>query len=304
MSLRIAVVSTSFPRDEDDPSGHFVRASVRQLERQGHRVEVIAPAPGGAFGWPGVTARLRERPLRAVDAAGWIVRARSSLSRMSVDRVEAHWALPCGWPIGVAARAELEVVSHGGDVRLLASTPRPVRGLVVGAIASRAMAWRFVSTALLDALLEGLDRPLRTLVERIARVEAPPLDLPELADLGGAIALRRRELEGRRIAVSVGRLVPGKRVEQAIAYVRSRSDLDVLYVVGDGPERERLEVAANDQGVDVRFVGTVGRRDALTWIGAADVLVHASRAEGLSTVIREANALGTPVVWVGDRPAP
>jgi|HubBroStandDraft_2_1064218.scaffolds.fasta_scaffold42255_2 teichuronic acid biosynthesis glycosyltransferase TuaC len=295
MSLRIAVVSTSYPRDEDDPSGHFVRADVRHLEGQGHQVVVMAPPPGGAFGWPGAAARLRQRPLRALEAAAWIARARVSLARMGVDRVVAHWAVPCGWPIGVGAQGELEVVSHGGDVRLLSSLPRGSGGRVVRAIASRATVWRFVSTALLDALLEPLDRTTRARVARIARIEAPRLDLPEL---GVAIALRRRELDGRRVAVSVGRLVPGKRVDRAIAYVRSRSDLDVLYVVGDGPERARLETAANRQGVDVRFVGAVGRRDALTWIGAADVLIHASRAEGLSTVIREAEALGTPVVRV------
>jgi glycosyltransferase involved in cell wall biosynthesis len=299
--LSIAVVSTSYPRDEDDPSGHFVRASVRELERQGHRVLVMAPRAGGAFGWPGAAARLRQRPLRALEAAAWIARTRRSLSRMKVDRVVAHWALPCGWPVGVAARGELEVVSHGGDVRLLASMPRGARGAVVEAIASRASAWRFVSSALLQALLERIDRSARTRVERIARVEASPLDLP---DVSGAIALRRRELGARRVAVSVGRLVPGKSVERAIEYVRSRSDLDVLYVVGDGPERGRLEDLALRRRVDVRFVGAVGRRDALTWIGAADVLVHASRAEGLSTVVREAEAVGTPVVWVDDPRAP
>jgi teichuronic acid biosynthesis glycosyltransferase TuaC len=297
MSLRIAVVSTSYPRDEDDPSGHFVRTDVRRLERQGHRVVVMAPPPGGAFGWPGAAARLRQRPLRALEATAWIARTRISLSRMALDGVVAHWAVPCAWPIGVAARGQLEVVSHGGDVRLLSALPRDACGSVVRAIASRATAWRFVSAALLDALLESLDRATRALVERIARVEAPLLDLP---DLGGAIALRRREFDGRHVAVSVGRLVPGKRVERAIDYVRSRRDLDVLYVVGDGPERRRLEDVAGRASVDVRFVGAVGRRDALTWIGAADVLVHASTAEGLSTVIREAKALGTPVVLIAD----
>ncbi len=45
----------------------------------------------------------------------------------------------------------------------------------------------------------------------------------------------------------------------------------------------------------MRFLGTTSRREALSWIGAADELVHASRIEGLSTVIREAERLGTSV---------
>jgi glycosyltransferase involved in cell wall biosynthesis len=150
----------------------------------------------------------------------------------------------------------------------------------------------------MDELLCALDRRTRSLVERIAVIEAPALDLP---DLGEAVARRREELAGRRVAVSVGRLVPGKRVDRAIDHFRSRPDLDVLYVVGDGPERARLDRAARRHGADVRFVGEVGRRDALVWIGAADLLIHASRAEGLSTVLREAGALGTPVVRIDER---
>jgi teichuronic acid biosynthesis glycosyltransferase TuaC len=80
--------------------------------------------------------------------------------------------------------------------------------------------------------------------------------------------------------------------------------LDALVVVGDGPERSRLEALARARGVDARFVGRVPRDEALAWIGAADVLIHASEAEGLSTVVREAEALGTPVAVHVDRGAP
>jgi glycosyltransferase involved in cell wall biosynthesis len=289
---RIAIVTTSFPGGAEDPSGHFVRASARALERQGHDVVVVAPRAGGAFGWPGVAARVRERPLRAIEAAAWVARTRTALSRMKADRVVAHWAVPCAWPVGVAAKAELEVVSHGGDVRLLVAMPAVARQAVVRAIAARARAWRFVSAALRDELLASLDAPTRRRVERIAAIEAPPLDLPDVAE---AVARLRGELAGKRVAVSVGRLVPGKRVERAIEYVRSRADLDILYVIGDGPERRRLEAWAERGGAQVRFLGMVSRRDALAWIGAADLLIHASEAEGLSTVLREAEALGTPV---------
>ncbi len=47
--------------------------------------------------------------------------------------------------------------------------------------------------------------------------------------------------------------------------------------------------------MDARFLGKRPRIEALSWIGAADEVVHASRSEGLSTVIREAEELGVPV---------
>jgi glycosyltransferase involved in cell wall biosynthesis len=294
--LHIAVVATSYPRDEEDPAGHFVRASVRALEREGHRVTVVAPSPGGAFGWPGVAARIREQPLRAVGAAAWVARARAAITAMPVDRVIAHWALPCAWPIGVVAKGELQVVSHGGDVRLLRRVPGIARRRAVDAIASRATTWCFASQGLLEEFLGSLHGPTRSRVEGIALVEPPPLEMPDVRD---AIALRRGELGAARVAVSVGRLVAGKRVDRAIAHFRARPDLDVLYVVGDGPERTRLEALADSAGKRVQFIGALPRRETLAWIGAADLLIHASEAEGLSTVLREAEALGTPAAWLG-----
>ena len=300
---RITVVTTSFPASEDDAAGHFVRASARELEREGHRVTVVAPPPGGAFGWPGVAARLRARPQRAIEAATWVARARARVAREDADRVIAHWAVPCAWPIAVASRAPIDVVSHGGDVRLLAALPRPARERVATTIARRATTWSFVSDALLGEWLAGLRGSTRRLVEAIAVVQPPPLDLPDAGALHEAIARRRRSLAGERVAVTVGRLVPTKRVDLAIEHVALRPDVDALIVVGDGPEQQRLERLARSRGVAVRFVGAVGRRDALAWIGAARLLVHASEVEGLSTVVREAEALGTPVVRLQGRDA-
>jgi teichuronic acid biosynthesis glycosyltransferase TuaC len=76
-----------------------------------------------------------------------------------------------------------------------------------------------------------------------------------------------------------------------------------LVVVGDGPLRSRLEGHARARGVDALFVGKTTREEALAWILAADVVLHASRAEGLSTVEREARALGVPFCFVGTVPA-
>jgi teichuronic acid biosynthesis glycosyltransferase TuaC len=298
--MRIAIVTTSYPAEESDPAGHFVRASARDLERQGHRVEVVSPRAGGAFGWPGVAARLRDRPLRAIEAAAWVLHARARIARLDADRVVAHWAVPCGWPIGTAARAPLEVVSHGGDVRFLARLPRAARDRVAGAIAERAFAWSFVSESLLGELLASLRGATLARVERIACVAAPALEMPDVRD---AVARLRRELGTTRTAVSVGRLVASKRVDRAIEHVARARDVDVLVVVGDGPERARLEGLARERGVSTRFVGAVSRHEALAWIGAADALLHASVAEGLSTVVREAEALGTTVVRIGSERA-
>jgi teichuronic acid biosynthesis glycosyltransferase TuaC len=293
--MRIALVTTSWPADEQDPSGHFVRAHARARERRGDIVTVVAPEPGGAFGWPGAAARIRERPLRALGAARWVATARRRVRGLDVDRVVAHWALPCAWPIAAGAKCPIDVVSHGGDVRLLVGLPGAARRAIVRALAARVTSWQFVSADLLEQLFAGLDPATRARVARVAHVEAPPIEIP---DVTSAVAELRRNLGACRVAVSVGRLVPSKRVDRGVEYISRSKDIERLVVIGDGPERPRLERLAQALGVDALFVGTVDRCRALAWIGAADVLIHASEAEGMSTVIREAQALGTRVVHI------
>ena len=291
--MRIAIVTTSWPADEADPSGHFVRTEARELERAGNEVVVVTPEPGGAFGWPGVWARLRERPTRAGAAARWIADASARIRRLQPDRVVAHWAVPCAWPIATSSsRAEIEVVSHGADVRLLVALPRAARRRIALVIGQRARVWRFVSPGLRDLLLDTIDVDARRVVDRIAAVREASIDLP---DVRHAVETKRRTLARRPVAVSVGRLVSTKRVDRAIEHLARSGEARVLVVVGDGPDRPRLERLARERGVEARFVGRVARTEALAWIGAADFLIQASEAEGRSTVVREAEALGTPV---------
>ena len=290
--MRIAVVTTSWPRFEGDPSGHFVEAEVRALAQcgEGHEVVVIA-ADGAAFGWPGLAARVRASPVRLVGAAAWVARARAQVANGKFDKVIAHWAVPSAWPIAMAAGPTLEVVSHGGDVRLLARTPRPLRDLVVRTIASRADAWRFVSQALLESLLAGVAPDVGRLVERVACVAPCAIEVARPTD--DAIAAKRAQV-GAPFAVCVARLVPSKRVEVAIAWADARRR--PLVIVGDGPERASLERAARASGGRVHFAGRTTRPEALAWIASSAELVQPSRTEGLSTVVREAELLGVPVI--------
>jgi glycosyltransferase involved in cell wall biosynthesis len=149
--------------------------------------------------------------------------------------------------------------------------------------------WRFASRTLLEELARALDRDTARTVERVARVVAPRFEMPDVRERSRALRAANGPL-----FVSVGRLVPNKCVHHAIDYARRAGAR--LVVVGDGPERANLEGWA--RGADVRFVGALPRAEALAWIGAADALLFASRKEGLSTVVREAEALGVRVEYL------
>jgi glycosyltransferase involved in cell wall biosynthesis len=161
---------------------------------------------------------------------------------------------------------------------------------------ARTEVWRFVSRPLVDQLLASLDAAGRHGLEAIARVEACPIEIPDVR----AAALEKRALQaGTRLAVCVGRLVASKAVERVIDFVAAKLTPGTrLVVVGEGPLRASLERYARARGVDALFVGQTSRPVALAWIGAADMVLHASLAEGLSTVEREARALSVPFLFV------
>lgn len=95
--------------------------------------------------------------------------------------------------------------------------------------------------------------------------------------------------------VALGRLVPHKRVDRLLA-IWDRVHPEIggrLLVLGDGPERERLEALAGP-GVEMR--GAVSDLEKHEALGSAWLLVHAAQHEGWGIVVTEAAARGTPTL--------
>ena len=120
-------------------------------------------------------------------------------------------------------------------------------------------------------------------------------------------ALRdEHRLRDRRIMLTVGRLIDRKGHDLTLRSLKSLLDTGehVCYViVGDGPERARLERLATDLGVieAVVFTGRVSEEDIAAWYHLADIFVMVSRSdtrdiEGFGIVYLEAAAAGKPVI--------
>lgn len=329
--MRAVVLTTSYPRAQHDPSGHFVQSFARELAEGGADVHVIAPfgalldrprrdeilgkpsavvtlhAAGGGdlFTWPGAIARAKESPRRLMGAAsfaaGALVRMRSIAAAGPIDHLAAHWIVPSAYPIAVASMAaarvrpsSFEVVAHGADVRLLLRLPALVRARVLATLLDRGARFVFAASALRDALIDGAPPWIASPLASRSRVKAPPIDVHVDAPTREAIASRFGD---RSFVVVVARLVADKRVELAIrAIARVRADV-VLVVVGDGPDRARLEAIAEEVAPGrVVFVGMLPRDRALAWIAAARLLLHPSAVEAAPTAVREARALRVPVI--------
>ena len=82
------------------------------------------------------------------------------------------------------------------------------------------------------------------------------------------------------------------------AFARANIKDAEYWIVGDGPERERLKSAAHHLGIDdrVRFWGALRREEALQKLAACHALVHPTLHDSGGWVCVEAMAVGRPVI--------
>ena len=132
---------------------------------------------------------------------------------------------------------------------------------------------------------------------RVVHNAALPLPPDSRDPLGGA-APSARDHARPRIGV-VGRLSPEKGVDLFLHACRELLRRDLTFtatVVGDGPERARLEQLRDSLGLagQVEFTGATPAMNAL--YASLDLLVIPSRSEGLPNVLLEAMSADVPVV--------
>ncbi|HET8651175.1 MAG TPA: glycosyltransferase family 4 protein [Gaiellaceae bacterium] len=203
------------------------------------------------------------------------------------------------------------------DILHASSSKAGVLGRVAAALARvpvrifTAHGWAFTAhTGLASALYRWADRLVRPLTtvtvcvaeqQRAAGVSARTCDpertvvIPNGVDVAGMP--QARGAGGRPVVVAVGRLSPPK---DFLTLVRAlvelpRSSYEAL-IVGDGPDRLRVEDEIRALGLadHVRLVGD--RRDVPSLLAAADLFVLSSASEGMPMSVLEAMAAGLPVV--------
>ena len=107
----------------------------------------------------------------------------------------------------------------------------------------------------------------------------------------------RHEGDGRGYLLFVGRLVPYKGLDVLLEALAGPGGIPLL-VVGDGPQRRRLELKARELGVDARFLGRVADDElpALYRGARLTILPSINRQEAFGISLLESMACGTPVV--------
>jgi glycosyltransferase involved in cell wall biosynthesis len=258
--MRIAVLTTSYPRFDGDAAGRFVADAVERVRARGVDVDVIGPQQfrhyGVAYGY-GALGNLRRRPWLGLFVPALLVNFARAARRIDADLVHAHW-LPAGW---IAARSGKPYVVQvwGTDVELARRAPWLARRVLRGA-------------KLVIAASNELAEGARALGAREVRVIPSGVDLP--AHVG-------EEAEPPEVLFA-GRLSPEKGV---LELVEAADGLN-LVVAGDGPLRTRVPGAH----------GFVPHDDLQRLYARAAVVVCPSRREGFGVACLEAMAHGRPVV--------
>ena len=260
--MRIAVLTTSYPRWKGDAAGRFVGDAVGYLREQGHEVAVVSPRDFRHFGiayGSGVVGNLRAAPWKALFLPllfASFVRAARRATR-DAEVVHVHW-LPL-IAVGLATGKPLVVQLWGTDVELARRAPALARALM-----RRVRLAICASTMLADAARELGAREVRMIPsgvripDRVGQEEEPPYVL------------------------YAGRLSPEKGVTELVEAANGFP----LVVAGDGPLRDQVPGA----------LGFLPRHELEPLYERAAVVACPSYREGYGVTCAEAMAHGKPVV--------
>ncbi len=291
--MNIGLLITRFPPDVLGGAELQSKQLATVLARRGHNVTVF-------------TRRYQGRP-HLEEQDGYAIRRRDELP---IAGVRMFWDL---------LPALLDIMRHKQRPEVLLCYQTFNSGFI-GAIAQTVLGipavvsirgsqeYRLRDSLRNRLLVPSIYRHVRHIIVQSSRIRK---DLYEQLNAGGQAALSqkienkvavipngidvvtRRQSEGRKI-VYVGRLIREKGVADLLQALKSLPGTETL-IVGDGPDRQRLEGLA--AGMPVTFVGQVQPTQVSEFMQQARLLVLPSHiGDGLPNVILEAMACGVPVV--------
>lgn len=147
-------------------------------------------------------------------------------------------------------------------------------------------------------------RALRSVEPYISKAAVPPDIIPVFTDVGRYMGGERQPLtiahpEFKQTVLMVGRLTPEKNFDLALRVFKDvirTHPWAGLFIVGDGPERKKLERKVLFHGLkaNVKFLGELANPAGM--FRGADVFLHTSNYEGYGLVLLEAAAAHLPIV--------
>jgi len=320
--LRILLVATSYPRFHGDASSVFLRYLARAIGNAGHDVHVLAPNDPLADNsvtdervrihrfeyFPAKRQRLTygSGMLSNLHASRWVylqvpfflVSLFISLfilaRRTRPDVIHAHWVIPTGFiAVLVGKLLGIRVITtvHGSDAFSLRSS---ILMRLKKFTLNNSSAWTSNTHSTADAAMGGTSISVPKII---------PMGVDVQLFASGDRNLQRSGLKAREYAILfVGRLVEKKGCDiliKAFNHVtRHCSGKVVLWIVGDGDEKQTLKELVKDLGLSatVRFFGARSNEHLPDFYAGADLFVLPTLEEGQGVVLLEAMAGGVPII--------
>lgn len=149
-----------------------------------------------------------------------------------------------------------------------------------------------METPMIDEIREGFGVP----AARISIIPDPALSKSLIQKLRSSRPVARVGGIGRRF-VCVGRLTPQKNIALMLrAFESGARKGDTLTVIGDGPERGKLERLARNLGLEEQVLFLGYQPEPASLLPGFDVFLLSSDYEGVPAVVLEALAAGLPIV--------
>ena len=322
--MKVAILTTSFPRYPDDYAGRFVFDLAKSLVDKGVEVRVLAPHEAGSdpngslsgvevlrfrYFWPvglqavaygaGIPRNIRSSRMARVQLVPFALSFLLSALRMArgCDIIHAHWTEPglIGWLVQRFYRSRpLAVTLHRYDP--------PGRFIRIASELALANAdYVFFNSSFTR------ERCLRNVRVGASEIMPPAMDVKRFPSKWALHGDGKRPRgKGLRKVFALGVLIPRKgfvHLVEAMPEVLEHFDCELI-IGGEGPERSRILKRAQQLGVAnrVRLLGQVSTADVPEMMREADVFVLPSVPESsgydetLGVVLLEALASGTPCV--------
>jgi glycosyltransferase involved in cell wall biosynthesis len=320
--LRVLIVTPWFPNTATDRRYGFILNSARALEAAGHQISVLVTRPwipswlvGIDASWAHAYESLRPETFD-LDSAPELVRYLSIPRHAFSDYADALYRLGIGRTLKRVIHERRIQLIHAHTERTAISVVRIAEECGVPAVVTLhgiSSAPLLLNTSAkrnrLKAALNGAARvalvgePLRAHFQSITGSDQNFRIVPNGFFLHGAARPERTEHRPVRF-VSVADLNESKGIHlnlEALAMLDSQGLKDWTYsVIGDGPERPRLEALAHERGLVPRtlFHGALAHDRAMAAMAQGDVFVLPSYREAFGIAYVEAMACGLLAIGV------
>lgn len=290
--MKIAIFTDTYLPTVNGVS-YAVNSWKEEMERRGHEVEVVCPAPGNSP--EDITFKSLQIPFYEGYYAGFFPPLQNDFSDYDIIYINSFFTIG-SYGYRKARKNNIKIISIVHTpieeyIEYLTSF-KPLKHLIKGVYHK----WegRILSNSNARVALSGyMEEHIREVTDGCNVKRLSNGVNTEFFEPKDSVNFKEKfSISSDKIIGFTGRLSSEKRVDELIK-VAKKFEGEVI-IGGDGPYRDKYEEMVESD--NVRFLGFLDREDLPGFYSSLDAFVFPSRAENDPLTVLEANACGTPVI--------